>query len=122
VAEFEREARRILGDDGFEELKRADDAYYREAAKFAREHQLPKVTAVTLQQLRSTTDEQRERILQARDLSRDAQAAALEHLKRSAVNGVEQALGSMAAVYQEQQQGWFQSLDKLPPPPVKEGE
>lgn len=115
-ADFEQEARRILGDDDFAELKRAEDYLYREALEFTRENDLPRTTAIELQQFKNSIQVRRNQVLNDPALSREAQQAALAELKRVAMQDVGRSLGSAAAAYQEKQLAWFNSLEQLPPP------
>jgi hypothetical protein len=121
-ADFEQEARRILGDEGFSELKRAEDYLYREALEFTRDNGLPRATAIELQQFKNSIQTRRDRVLNDPALSREAQQAALAELKRTAMQDVGRTLGAAAAAYQENQMRWFNSLEQLPPPPRSDNE
>lgn len=119
---FETEVRRILGESRFANYQRAQEEGFRQAAAFARNHDLPLSAAIETYDTRKRAEEERRQVLADDELDVGQKQAALELIRQLAEHSAQTTLGGPAAEeYLRENEEWLKGLVTVPPP-VSAGE
>jgi hypothetical protein len=94
--QLDEQLRATLGEERFQEYQLSQDDRYREISEFAKNQNLPKETAKSLYDIRTSAEQERQQLLNNQNLSQEDRAAALAEMAKLTMATLQQTMPQSA--------------------------